>query len=204
MLNIGNPSFFEKTLTTHNFTFGHDGYSFAMSMQHPKNYSQEIYETKLKALEHLKVTGLKADCVVFSIQSLDELDYIKEFYDKYKNLFLLLRIRTMFNNWKNKGEQTIYLSELHKLFLAKFDEYTPVISERFERSNIYCLYMETNEGKAISLASSPNVNNVDYHICRRPVLMLANDLSAYSVPVAMIVNEGIDKGWKSGNSILGV
>jgi len=198
MLKLGYGKFFEQTLNEGNFIYGIDGYRFAMSMQHPKNYSDEIYKIKLQALEHLKATGLRADCVVFSIQDLSELYFIKEFYDKTKTLYKMLRIRTMFNNWKNKGEQTIYLSELHRAFTDKFAEYTPKTCERSEISNIYCLYMETNEGREISISSSPNVHNVDYNICHRPVYMLANDGNDYSVPVAQIINEGISKGWKDG------
>jgi MoaA/NifB/PqqE/SkfB family radical SAM enzyme len=201
MIKLADDTFFQQTLNEV-FISGKNDYRFALSFQHPKNYSKGIYEQKRQALENIKKFGLKASCVVFSIQSLDELGYIKEFYDETKELYTMLRIRTMFHNWKNKGEKTIFLSELHAAFLDKFADYCPIQSRRIEQSNIYCLYMETKEAKAISISSAPTVDNVDYHLTSRPVFMLANDLRCYPVPLTQIVNEGFSLGWKDGYKII--
>jgi hypothetical protein len=202
MINLGNDEFFRSTLNEA-FVDEKRNYSFAMSFQHPKNYSAEILAAKVRALENIEKEKLRAACVMFSIQSLDELDYIKEFYDRTKHLYSMLRIRTMFNNWANKGEKQMYLSELHKAFMLKFEQYCPTQSTKVEHSNIYCLYMETNELGAISLSSAPTVENVDYHMCSRPVYMLANDLRCYPVPLTQLVNQGMSAGWKDGYEIKG-
>lgn len=199
MINLGNEAFFARTINDAWVT-GRE-YRFAMSFQHPKNYSQAILERKVAALENIRRAGLRAACVMFSIQSMDELDFIKDFYDNTRHLYGMLRIRTMFNNWGNKGEKRMYLSELHAAFLDKFADYCPVQSSKIEQSNIYCLYMETKESRAVSLASAPTVENLDYHITSRPVFMLGPDLRCYPVPICQIVNEGISRGWKDGYKI---
>jgi len=197
MIKLGDRDFFDRTMSS-DFVTGAT-YRFAMSMQHPKNYNADILEQKVNALRNIERAGLKAMCCMFSITSLDELDYIREFYNASKNCYGMLRIRTMFKNWANKGDtSTLRLSDLHAAFLAKFADLGPVISTRVEESNIYCLYLEMADGMQVSLSSAPTVENIDYHICSRPVFMLARDGRCYPVPIAQIVSEGIDKGWKDG------
>jgi MoaA/NifB/PqqE/SkfB family radical SAM enzyme len=202
MINLGDDDFFKSTLNEV-FVDEQNNYKFAMSYQHPKNYGPDIFEAKTRALKNIEDQGLKAACVMFSIQTLDELDFIKDFYDRTRHLYSMLRIRTMFNNWANKGDKQLYLSQLHKAFLDKFSEYCPVQSSKIEQSNIYCLYMETKESRAISLSSAPTVENLDYHLCSRPVYMLANDLRCYPVAISQIIAEGMSRGWKDGYKIEG-
>lgn len=197
MITMADDEFYKRILDSplHNG----DMVMFAMSMQHPKNYSAEIHKKKVKALEQLETSGKMAQCVMFSIQSLDELDFIRDFYDATKKLYPMLRIRTMFGNWMNKGaDNKIFLSDLHKAFLNKFADLNPRISEDVEKSNMYCLYMTMDDGRHISLSSAPTVGNVDYHVTSRPVFMLAEDGKCYPVPICQIVSEGIMKGYKDG------
>jgi len=201
MIKLGDPEFFKRTINEQ-FITG-DVYRFAMSFQHPTNYSAEILDAKLRALEHIEMAKLKASCVMFSIQSLDELDFIREFYDKTNHLYTMIRIRTMFRNWANKGGDGIFLSDLHKAFLEKFGDLNPTQSREVEHSNIYCLYMRMEPGVNVSLSSAPTVENVDYHMCSRPVYMLAMDGRCYPVPLAQIINEGIASGWKDGFQLKG-
>ncbi len=202
MINLGDNEFFKNTM---NDNFINNGiYKFAMSMQHPKNYNTDILKKKNNAIENIKKSKLKAMCVMFSIQSLDELDYIREFYNETKDCYTMLRIRTMFRNWENKNdENVIYLSELYDAFMDKFGDLAPTQSRSVEHSNIYCLYMEMDKGINVSLSSAPTVENVDYHMCSRPVYMLAMDGRCYPVPLAQMVNEGIDRGWHSGFKLEG-
>lgn len=198
MLRLADPDFFNDTMN--DFFVAGNTYKFAMSMQHPKNYSKEVFDAKMKALENIEKAGLKAMCVMFSIQGLDELDWIREFYNNTKNCYVMLRIRTMFRNWANKGDtHHIWLSHLHKHFLRLFGDLHPVISNRVELSNIYCLYMQMDGGRMnVSLSSAPTVENVDYHALSRPVHMLAMDGRCYPVALCQIINEGIAAGWKDG------
>lgn len=202
MLKLSDDEFFERTLNSH-FVDNQNNYRFAMSFQHPKNYSNDILKMKMDVIAKMDRNNLKASCCMFSIQSLDELDWIKDFYEQTKHLFHMFRIRTLFHNWANKGEKELYLSDLHKAFMKKWAEYTPIQWNGIEHSNIYCLYMLTKEGRNISLASSPILENLDYHLTSRPVYMLARDLRCYPVPITQIVNEGIEKGWKDGFKIGG-
>jgi len=201
MISLADDGFFNQTINP--AWLGRDGnYKFAMSFQHPDNYSAAILELKMKALENLrKLQGARAACVMFSIQNLGELDFIKEFYDDHRHLFSMLRIRTMFHAWGNKGEKQLYLSDLHAAFLEKFSDYTPIQCDRIERSNIYGMYLQTHEMRDISLMSAPTVHGIDYHQCSRPVLMFAPDLRCYPVPIAQCIYEGMAAGWKDGYKI---
>jgi hypothetical protein len=197
MINLADEDFFKKTLNE-SWVDNDRNYRFAMSFQHPRNYSKSILALKMKALDNIDKQKLKAACVMFSIESLDELDFIKDFYDNTKHLYGMLRIRTMFHNWNNKSEKNLFLSDLHAAFLEKFSEYTPVVSEDIEKSTAYGIYMKTKGNRHISLMSAPTVDNIDYHLCSRPVLMLARDYRCYPVPIAQIINQGIGLGWKDG------
>jgi organic radical activating enzyme len=201
MINLADKDFFDKTLNEA-WVDEQRNYRFAMSFQHPKNYGKKIAKLKEQALENISREQLKASCVMFSIQDLSELDFIKDFYDRTRHLYSMLRIRTMFHNWQNKSEKTLFLSELHEAFLHKFSEYTPVQSSEVEQSTGYGIYMKTKECRDISLMSAPTVENVDYHLCSRPVYMLNGfDLRCYPVPICQISMEGISKGWKDGFKI---
>ena len=161
-------------------------------------------QKKVKALENIEKWKLKAFCVMFSIQSLDELDYIRKFYDQTKHCYTMLRIRTMFKNWANKDDKTnLFSSDLYKAFFEKFSDLMPIESRDIESSNIYCQYLKMDNGMNVSLSSAPTVENLDYHLCTRPVYLLARDARCYPVPIAQIINEGISLGWKDGFELKG-
>jgi hypothetical protein len=196
MVMLADESFFAQAMDSSL----HEGgtLKFACSFQHPKNHPKEVNDLKFKALHNFEVNKVTPSCIMFSIESLDELDYIKEFYDRTRGFYPMVRIRTMFRNWQAKGiEKTLFLSDLYKAFVEKFQQYCPTQSLSFEHSNMYCLYMKM-EGCEVSLSSGPSVDDIDYHQCSRPVYMLARDQRCYPVPIAQIVNEGISLGWKDG------
>jgi hypothetical protein len=197
MLNLADEGFFQEALR-HNFSLGL--FDYALSFQHPKNYSEAELAKKLQVADRLKSTGIRAQCVAFSVSSLKELDFIREFYDNYKDIAFMWRIRTIFRNWENKDtkENPIYLSQLKSEVTDKFSDLMPIVCDDIETSNAHCIYMKMDGGRYISLSSAPTVENIDYHLCSRPVYMLARDLNCYSVPVAQIVNEGLSKGYKDG------
>lgn len=170
----------------------------SFSMQHPRNYSDELYRQKVEALMNVERAGLQANCIQFSISSLDELPWIRQFYNDTKRLYKHLRIRTMYGNWKNKGDKNkIWLSDLYRAFLQEFGDTVPTVVTYPESSNIYSIYM-TNATGGLSLSSAPTVENIDLMSCSRPTLSFATDGKCYSVPVAQIVSEGIEAGWYNG------
>lgn len=172
--------------------------AFACSYQHPKNHPEWAANAKIEALINMERAGVQPSCIMFSIQDLGELEYIKAFYDKTRGCYPMLRIRTMFRNWGANGiKKEIFLSDLYKKFCKVFGDELPQQSFDYEHSNLYCLYLKTPDC-TISLSSGPSVDDVDYHQCSRPVFMLARDKRCYPVPLAQIINEGISNGWKDG------
>jgi organic radical activating enzyme len=166
------------------------------SMQHPKNYSGEIAAQKFAALANLERNGLKANCIQFSVSSVDEMEWIRKFYDDTKHLYNHMRIRSLYSFWKDDSEK-IYLSQLYTGFIKYFGDLTPMLTTYPESSNIYSLYMRT-EHCGISLSSSPTVHNVDLLSARRPTYAMALDGKYYSFPVAQIISAGLEKGWYNG------
>ena len=202
MLMMSDPEFYAQVLDSP--LVAGNMVKFAMSMQHPKNYSNEILHKKIKAIEALEYSGKHAMCAMFSIQSLDELDFIRTWYNATNACYPMLRIRTMFGNWADKGNKNkLWLSDLYSAFLYKFSDLSPRLSTSVEKSNMYCLYLEMCDGMQVSLSSAPTVENVDCHQCSRPVYMLAEDGKCYPVPICQIISEGIDKGWKEGYELKG-
>jgi hypothetical protein len=197
MLNLADKGFFKEALR-HNFS--PNLFDYALSYQHPKNYGVEELAKKAAVMDKLKSSGIRAQCIAFSVSTLDELDFIREFYNEYKDVAMMWRIRTLFRNWENKDtkEERLYLSQLKRAFIEKFSDLMPIVCDDIETSNAYCVYMKMDGGRYVSLSSAPTVENVDYHLCSRPVYMLARDLRCYPVPVAQIINEGLSLGWKDG------
>lgn len=171
------------------------------SMQHPCNYNGEIAAQKYAALSNLERFGVKANCVQFSIGSLDEIAWIRSFYNDTKHLYNHLRIRSLHGFWKDDSEK-IYLSQLYQGFKEHFGDLMPMLAADIEVSNLYSIYMRTGYG-GISLSSAPTVANVDLLNARRPTLAYAVDGKYYSFPVAQIISEGIEKGWYNGYRIGG-
>lgn len=198
MLKFGDEAFFKEAMESGYADLPNGLLKASFSMQHPKNYSEEDYKQKVEALMNLERNGLQANCIQFSVSSLDEMKWIREFYNDTKRLYRHIRIRTMYGNWKDKGDKNkIWLSDLYKSFIAEFGDLIPTLSNHVETSNIYSIYM-VNAFGGMSLSSAPTVENIDLMSASRPTLSYSPDGKCYSVPVSQIVAEGIDKGWYNG------
>lgn len=197
MLAFADPLFMQETINVGMVT--RDGtLCVDWSMQHPTNYNGEIAAQKYAALSNLERFGVKANCIQFSIGSLNEIPWIRQFYNDTKHLYNHLRIRSLHGFWKDDSEK-IYLSQLLDGFQDHFGDLTPMLAGPgdVETSNIYSIYLRTAFG-GISLSSAPTVGNVDLLNARRPTYGWALDQKYYSFPVAQIISEGIEKGWYNG------
>jgi len=203
MIALADRDFFSAAMASGYHDTQTGTFKASMSMQHPKNYPTEIFTKKVETMMNLERNGLKANCIQFSISSLDELKWIREFYNDTKRLYNHIRIRTMYGNWQNKGDgNKIWLSDLYKAFLSEFGDMIPTVATYPETSNIYSIYMR-DKYCGISLSSAPTVENIDLMSCSRPTLQYAADGKCYSVPVAQIIGEGIGKGWYNGFRLQG-
>lgn len=191
MIKFSDPSFMRESGLIHGNTLYAD-----FSMQHPKNYSGEIAAAKYAALSNMERMGVKANCIQFSVSSLDELVWIRQFYNDTKHLYNNIRIRTLYGFWKDDSEK-IYLSQLYQGFMRQFGDLMPVLDDRLESTNLYSIYMR-DAHCGISLSSAPTVRNVDLLSAQRPTYAMALDDKYYSFPVAQIISEGIQKGWYNG------
>jgi pyruvate-formate lyase-activating enzyme len=191
MINFADANFMKQCGLIYNKLLLAD-----FSMQHPKNYTEAILASKMQCLKNLGNLGLQANCIQFSVSDLDELPWIRTFYDETKHLYRNIRIRSLHGFWKDKSKK-IYLSALYKAFIENFGDLMPMHDMRLESTNIYSIYMR-DAHCGISLSSAPTVNNVDLSSCSRPTYGVALDEKYYGFPVAQIVSEGIQKGWYNG------
>lgn len=191
MLAFADPLFMGQSGLLHNGLLHAD-----FSMQHPKNYDGEVATTKYAALANLERLGAKVNCIQFSVSDLDELEWIRKFYNDTRQLYRHIRIRTLYG-FGADGSEKIYLSQLYKRFIEVFGDLTPVADTSLETSNMYSLYMR-DAYCGISLSSSPTVHNVDLLNACRPTYGRALDGKCYSFPVAQIIDQGIRAGWYNG------
>jgi len=194
MIKFADINFMKESGLIHGDTLWAD-----YSMQHPKNYSGEVAAAKYAALTNLEKLGIRANCIQFSVSDLDELEWIRGFYNDTKHLYRNIRIRTLHGFWKDTSKK-IYLSQLYKRFMDYFSDLMPMADNRLESTNIYSIYMRDGHC-GISLSSAPTVHNIDLSSCSRPTYGVALDGKYYGFPVAQIISEGIQKGYYNGYKI---
>jgi sulfatase maturation enzyme AslB (radical SAM superfamily) len=194
MIKFSDLNFMQDSGLVHGDTLWAD-----FSMQHPKNYSGEVAAAKFGALTNLEKLGIRANCIQFSVSDLDELTWIRNFYNDTKHLYRNIRIRTLHGFWKDDSKK-IYLSQLYKRFMEEFSDLMPMADNRLESTNMYSIYMR-DAHCGISLSSAPTVHNIDLSSCSRPTYGVALDGKYYGFPVAQIISEGIQKGYYNGYKI---
>lgn len=67
--------------------------------------------------------------------------------------------------------------------------------------NIYNQNFTVDGIDVVTVCAAPTIENIDIGYLNRGPWMLANDGIPYSVPHALIVNDGLDKGWYRGKQL---
>jgi len=126
-----------------------------------------------------------------------------EFMQEWRDVALTFRIRPICFGWACETKPVLYLSHLtHALRKVAKKKGLPIEkSMTKDIDNIYNQNFTVDGIDVVTVCAAPTVENIDIGYLNRGPWMLANDGVAYSVPHALIVNEGLDKGWYQGARI---
>lgn len=212
-VRFAEPEFMDKVINN----FGHkipdqaDFLCAEMSV-HPANItSPEIREKQLSVLQTLREKNTRLSCIMINIDpehaSMWEVEKLMtevvEFMQEWRDVTLTFRIRPICFGWASEQKPTLFLSQLvHALSkVAKKKGYLMQASHKKDIDNIYNQNFELDGIDVVTVCAAPSVENIDIGYLNRGPWMLANDGIAYSVPHALLINEGIDKGWYRGQRI---
>lgn len=181
---------------------------------HPAHItSKEIRTKQIEVLHKLRASGLKLSCIMMnvdtkqhsSIELDNEMNTMIDFMQEWRDVTLDFRIRPIcfdaWNNDRNHGAK-YFLSDLVKS-LRRGAEYKGLSLRLSHEKDVDNIYNQNFRLEGISLVTvcAANIDNIDIGYLNRGPYMLANDGKPYSVPHAILINEGIDKGWYNGQRI---
>jgi len=156
------------------------------------------YGEKMLAIENFKRMGLKLAMVSSTITDLDEIPGVLSEFRKIKDVVSTFKIRSAFNIGESQGFKHIYISELIK----KVKENCGIL--RFVQgmhTNTYLVNMRCDDIH-LMLVKCPDKTIIDLcDIGPTGPYQLTHLNTFEDVVVALIVNEGIEKGWFNGRKI---
>ena len=181
---------------------------------HPDGYNKpEVKVAQIQVLHKLRELGLKATCVMINIDpkqcSMIETDTIMEevfiFMQEWRDVVATFRLRPICFGWAAAQAPTLYLSHLVKSLRRTCERHAASmkLSHLKDTDNIYNQNFLIDDIDVVTVCAAPSVENIDLGYMGRGPWMLANDGRPYLVPHALIVNQGISKGWYRGQSLAG-
>jgi uncharacterized radical SAM superfamily Fe-S cluster-containing enzyme len=203
--------FWNKAVEHYSFDF-HEQKYMAMEMSiHPTNISSpRVREAQIGVLCRLREAKMRQSCIMMNIDTdvydLKELDKVMDecvdFIQQWQDVTCQFRVRPIcFDAW-GKGSYNgahYHLSDLVKSMYRVTQAKGLSMEYSFSRDvdNIYNQNFTINGVQVVTVCAG-NIRALDLGYLNRGPFMLANDGGAYSVPHAIIINEGIDKGWYGG------
>jgi uncharacterized radical SAM superfamily Fe-S cluster-containing enzyme len=159
------------------------------------------YEKKLEAIENVRRLGLKLYMVCATISDLEEIPGVLSEFNKIKDVVSRFKIRSVFNIGETTGYKHIYLSEMAKCvcehsnifrFLENMNSNTYLMNTKCD--DIHLILVKCPDKTTIDLCNIGPTGPFQY-----------TDLNTFEdVMVALIVNEGIEKGYFNGMKIQGL
>ena len=195
-----------------NFSFNINGQEcLAAEMSiHPEHLTSDVIRGKqLKVLQWMREDKIKQSCIMMNIDTkqhssieLDrEMNELVDFMIEWQDVTVAFRIRPIcFDAWAEKARGVKYhLSDLVKSLLRVTSAKQLKMEYSFDKDidNIYNQNFKIGGINVVTVCAA-NIRSLDLGYLNRGPFMLANDGRAYSVPHALIINEGIDKGYYGG------
>jgi len=214
-VRFADPLFWETTKTAYGFMQDGEKYLGAEMSIHPANISPPgVRETQIRVLERMRAEGIKQSCIMMNVdtsgyKSLETSHHALQevladcvrFIVEWKDVTAAFRIRTVcFDAWgaTTPGSKW-YLSDLVKNLYTVCNLMGVEIHYSFQKDvdNIYNQNFVINGSQVVTVCAA-NIRSLDLGYLNRGPFMLANDGKPYSVPHAIVINEGIDKGFYGG------
>ncbi len=203
-VKLADPEFYDRVVPL--FTQGE--FLLAEMSIHPNGYNTaEVKDKQIEVLERLRADGLKLTCCMInidpkqcsSVETDNIMSEVMEFMQEWRDVIGTYRLRPVC-----KAVPTLHLSHLIKSLQrgCEHNKWVMVHSRNKDIDNIYNQNFIV-DGMDVVTVRAPTVENIDLGYLGRGPFMLANDGMPYSVPHALIINEGISKGWYNGQRLTG-
>jgi hypothetical protein len=207
-VKFADPEYLDRVLGH----YRHGKFLCAEISVHPTGYNTPaVREQQLVGLRNLRERGLKATCIMINIDpsscsafKTDTIMYeVIEFMQEWRDVAATFRLRPVCFGWASSKKPILSLSHLVKS-LKRVTEARGLqmkYSKLKDVDNIYNNNFLVDGIDVVTVCAAPTVENIDISYMQRGPWMLANDGRPYAVPHALIVNEGLSKGWYRGKRL---
>lgn len=157
------------------------------------------YSLKLQALDNIRSLGLRTGILVATVHDLAEVPAVLEEFKRLKDVSSTFKIRFAFDIGEYIGNAPSYLSEL----CSAAGETAEIIFKFIPDLNNNNYLLNFNyDGLHLILVNCPNVHTVDLqNIAPTGPYQYTAVRTFEDVMVALIIDEGIRKGWFDGRPI---
>lgn len=145
-----------------------------------------MQKKKYQALDNFRELGIKINCGMFSINSLEEIPETIKIWSSYEDVVTHARIRTPFNSWMQKDVKKLFLSDVYKTIKEILPQFE--ITDNIGGNSIFDVNLKYN-GRYLFLCSAPGSDAFPIEPLQYAPKMLALDGNIYAVPHALRVNE---------------
>ena len=144
-----------------------------------------------EVMDTLRAYEVKPHTVFFVIDSIDQLEDVARFGEANKGFIDIIRIKCASNVWNESGAGRVYASEVLNWFNARGQVLTPSGGK-----TVYFPFAQN--GVTYSVISWHDVTNVDLLDIACPPTYRAKNGEVTDFVKAMLINEGLRKGWRKG------
>lgn len=145
-------------------------------------------------IENLRSEGIRPTTLFFVIDNILDLYHVKSMAEKYKDLFYMVRIKCASRIWNENKTSKIYSSDVIKWFMQQGETLFP------PKGKITYLPF-THNGVLYSVINWYDITNVDLGDIDCTPTYTAQDGTTTDFVQAMLINEGIEKGWLNGERL---
>lgn len=156
----------------------------------------ESMGSDLVLIDAVSELGKKLESVLCVIDSLEQIDNILAFGEKYKHCIEAIRIKAATKLWnEQKPENKIFVSDMWN----HVKKYTP--TPMWWRNNKTSFFNFELNGVYYMLVSWYDVYNVDLIDIFCPPYYRAKNGQIENIVTACLINEGMSKGWLNGSEV---
>lgn len=160
------------------------------------SYHPEINADNLRVFELFRERKLKIDSVLFVIDDINQIDDVLTVCDEWKDIISATRIKAATRVWNdNKSDKKIFVSDMLKVF-----KYFGAKVVWWGNNKVSFVTVELN-GMQHMLVSWYDVNNIDMIDINCAPYYQAKTGETTNFLTAMLINEGLEKGWMNGKKI---
>ena len=153
----------------------------------------EIMDDNLRVIDLFRSRGLKMEGILWVIDDLSQIDKIIEFCETHKDVICSCRIKAATRVWNDqKSEKKIFVSDMLKYMKTK-----GAIVTWWRQNKVSFVTVELN-GFHYMLVSWYDAENIDMLDINCAPYYRAKTGEVMNILTAMVINEGIGKGYLNG------